>query len=327
MTSKPNGSRPGRREGCPLCGSSNVVVRETIRFQDLRRLYLEAAKIDIQDCLHQRYEGDWFELSRCWNCGLEYYPKELEGNHTLYEHLGKNDYYYMSDKWEFREAMRWIPEKGAVLEVGCGFGSFLEGVKHAYPHTTLVGLESTPQAAAVARSKGLDVRTQSLDDLLAEPQRYDVVCAFQVLEHLSNPVSFLASIFACLRKDGRCVITVPNPEGFTKFVVNDFGNMPPHHLSKWSANVFRWVAARYGLELSVLSAEPVAGYHRAWYRQTYFMRWVSQFLGIQWKRIELGLSYKALNRLIREADKMLPTFLWRYDRTPGHTLLAVFHIK
>jgi len=309
---------------CPLCLARDNPILETISFESLRQVYLKSAQFDIETCLRQPYQSSVLQLTRCQSCGLEFYPTVLEGNETLYEHFGKADYYYMADKWEFREALKWIKDSRAVLEVGCGTGVFMEMVRERFPEKRLVGLEYNQTASAIARNKGFDVRAQSIEELASGAEQFDAVCAFQVLEHVPNPDSFLKAVVGCLRGKGVCVLTVPNPDSFTKFAVNDFGNMPPHHLTRWSQNVMRWVAVHHGLEIASLKEEPVAAYHREWYRVTHLARVLSAVLGIRWGRIETGFGHKVFNYACRVIDRAVPKSLWRYNRFPGHTLLAVF---
>lgn len=230
----------------------------------------------------------------------------------------------MADKWEFREALKWIKDSQTVLEVGCGTGVFMEMVREYFPEKRLVGLEYNQTASAIARNKGFDVRAQSIEELASAAEQFDAVCAFQVLEHVPNPDSFLKAMFGCLRERGVCILTVPNPDCFTQFAVNDFGNMPPHHLTRWSRNVMQWVANHHGLEIASLAEEPVAAYHREWYRRTHLVRVLSAVMGIRWGRIEPGFGHKVFYFLCRMIDRVVPKSLWRYNRFPGHTLFAAF---
>jgi len=309
---------------CPLCLARDHQILDTVSYESLRRVYLKSAQFDIETCLHQPYQSAVLQLTRCQSCGLEFYPIELQGDETLYEHFGKADYYYMADKWEFREALNWIKDSRSVLEVGCGTGVFLDMVRECFPEKKLIGLEYNQTASTIARNKGFDVRAQSIEELASAAEQFDAVCAFQVLEHVPNPDSFLKAIFGCLRERGVCILTVPNPDCFTKFAVNDFGNMPPHHLTRWSRNVMRWVANHHGLEIASLAEEPVATYHREWYRRTHLVRVLSAVMGIRWGRIEPGFGHKVFYFLCRVIDRAVPKSLWRYDRFPGHTLFAAF---
>ena len=58
---------------------------------------------------------------------------------------------------------------------------------------------------------GFDIYELMLDELKKKTdQRFDVICAFQVLEHISNPREFLEDIISLLRPSGKILLAVPN---------------------------------------------------------------------------------------------------------------------
>ncbi len=74
------------------------------------------------------------------------------------------------------------PSAGAVLEVGCGSGTYIHAAAKANPSLRFVGLEPQPSIAALARENmrqwGLTERVDILDTGLMEheqPGRYDIV--------------------------------------------------------------------------------------------------------------------------------------------------------
>lgn len=309
---------------CVLCDSDSVSVIDRLSFRELRQLYFETCEVDISRCLDRPYENPDVDLYRCTECGLEFYPSSLKGSARLYEALARFDYYYMDDKWEFRVALEDIKDSQSVLEVGCGTGFFLDQIARAYRGTTLMGLELNRDALEISRQNGLFVQAKSIEQFSGEHAcSFDVVCALQVLEHVSNPHSFLEAAFRCLKRGGLCVLTVPNALGFTQYAVNDFGNMPPHHLTRWTTGVMQKIAVRHSVSLERIVLEPVARYHKEWYRDTLTVRTVSKILGLRWNRIELGTRYRIVLGLCRRLSRMIPSSLWKYSY-PGHTLYVSF---
>lgn len=323
MTERQAGERPAA--SCPLCGSGRVETIDQFAFRDLRHLYFEACEIDIAECVGQPYDRDLVDLSRCGACGLEFYPEALVGTEKLYEGLAKWDYYYMHDKWEFELAAVDVKEAEGVLEIGCGPGLFLARLREMYPAKKAKGLELNEAAVRTCRGKGLDVEARTVEEFARDHEGdFDAVCAFQVLEHVAAPGRFLEAAFKCLRPGGLCIVSVPNARGFTGYAVNDFGNMPPHHLSRWTADVMRTVAARQAATLERLVEEPVAEYHKDWYRDTLTVRALSKVLGLRWGRIERRLPYRLLLSVSRRLQRASPAWLWRYRHHAGHTLYASF---
>jgi SAM-dependent methyltransferase len=112
-----------------------------------------------------------------------------------------------------RAVARIRPE--SILDVGCGQGSI--GVRLA-ERARYLGVEPDARAAAVARSRIVPRGGTVLDgDHRAVPDgtHYDVVCAFEVLEHLDDDAAMLAVWASSVRPGGHLLVTVPAwPERF-----------------------------------------------------------------------------------------------------------------
>ena len=65
------------------------------------------------------------------------------------------------------------------------------------------------------------------------PGHYDAVTSFQVLEHVTEPASFLRACVKALRPGGRLLLGVPNNDSFLGLLEDNWLNMPPHHMSLW----------------------------------------------------------------------------------------------
>jgi 2-polyprenyl-3-methyl-5-hydroxy-6-metoxy-1,4-benzoquinol methylase len=88
-----------------------------------------------------------------------------------------------------------------LLDVGCGFGYFLDLARsHGYE---VHGVEVTPVLAVEARRRyGIDVWPTALHDAPAECEVYDVVTAWDVLEHCPDPHAAIADIVLRLKPGG-----------------------------------------------------------------------------------------------------------------------------
>ena len=79
----------------------------------------------------------------------------------------------------------------------------------------------------------------------ADPdRRFDVVCAFQVLEHVADPLAFIAEAKARLNPGGLLFIGVPNRESYVGRLRDFPLDMPPHHVMRWSRRALAALACR-----------------------------------------------------------------------------------
>jgi len=101
------------------------------------------------------------------------------------------------------------PPKGArLLEIGCGTGHNL-AMLGDFGHVD--ALEFDEEARSVAeRRLGREIMRAPLPELAGVPDRhYDLIGAFDVIEHIDDDRSAIASIAAKLKPGGKFVMTVP----------------------------------------------------------------------------------------------------------------------
>lgn len=109
--------------------------------------------------------------------------------------------------WALR---RHFPRIHRYLEIGCGTGYVLAGVAQAYPQAELTGSEvfsiGLPFAAArVKQAELLQMDARHIPYV----EEFDVIGAFDVLEHIEEDEIVLTQMLQALRPGGGIVITVP----------------------------------------------------------------------------------------------------------------------
>jgi SAM-dependent methyltransferase len=103
------------------------------------------------------------------------------------------------------------PEGLDVLEVGCGQGGFGARLARRYRY---VGVEPDPSSCAVARARlaaagGTGEVRQGDLGALGPDERFDVVCAFEVIEHIDDDEQALRAWADRLRPGGRLLLSTP----------------------------------------------------------------------------------------------------------------------
>lgn len=100
------------------------------------------------------------------------------------------------------------PKNARVLEIGCGTG---HNLKMLGEFGTVDGLEIDEAARSLAEKRaGHEIYSAPLPELAGIPEHhYDVVGAFDVIEHIPDDVGAMASIARLLKPGGKLVMTVP----------------------------------------------------------------------------------------------------------------------
>lgn len=166
------------------------------------------------------YPGD-FSMRRCSGCGLLFNSPRLD-DAELGKLYGRNYYFFM--RQDARELRRIVPmvqrtvslvaERIAVkrsLDVGCGRG-YLPAVMQKLGWDAR-GVEISPDAADYGRQRfGLDVFTGTIEQYAGSPeaQKFPLVSAIDVLEHVPSPDSFVDASARSVERGGWLIIDTPN---------------------------------------------------------------------------------------------------------------------
>jgi len=109
------------------------------------------------------------------------------------------------------EALVHLPERGRLLEVGCGAGRFLCALRLARPALALAGTDVSRAALArlAARAPEIETRPGSGARLPAADGEFDAVLVMDVLEHVGEPDRLLGEVRRVLAPAGILHLHVP----------------------------------------------------------------------------------------------------------------------
>jgi 2-polyprenyl-3-methyl-5-hydroxy-6-metoxy-1,4-benzoquinol methylase len=96
-----------------------------------------------------------------------------------------------------------------ILDVGCFDGGFLAFLGDAYRRS---GIEIQPQAAQRAADRGVEIVGSDLATLDGLRNRYDVVVALDVIEHVADPKAFLRALASVTKPEGTIIIATGNTD-------------------------------------------------------------------------------------------------------------------
>ncbi|MCX7771185.1 MAG: class I SAM-dependent methyltransferase [Proteobacteria bacterium] len=193
---------------CPLCDSKKYEVLYEPWVNELDPLKLYGAGTGVQGT--QR-------LVKCIACGLIYenprYPEDiiLKGYISTNESLHDSQYENRVNSF-YKTMMKLkgeLPPKGAkVLDIGTAGGAFLEaGKRFGYE---VYGLEPSQFLVREGKKRGLNIYQGTINDHPFEENTFDMVCLWDVLEHLTEPKQALTKIRKLLKREGVLLINYPD---------------------------------------------------------------------------------------------------------------------
>ena len=105
---------------------------------------------------------------------------------------------------------RYTPTFRSLLESGCGTGFVLSGIASSFPEARLVGTEVFVEGLAFARGRAPGAELMQMDArALPYADEFDVVAAFDVIEHIDEDELVLRNLYRATRPGGHCLLSVP----------------------------------------------------------------------------------------------------------------------
>jgi 2-polyprenyl-3-methyl-5-hydroxy-6-metoxy-1,4-benzoquinol methylase len=227
---------------CPLCGNTE----NRLKIKEKEFLVSECASCGFVFLVNPPDESEIYE---------DYYKIEF----TAEDYGGNSKYDFLNRIFEINTQRVSLLKNSInnfenikLLDIGCGSGLFLKSCKDAGINGT--GIDVSNNALTFAReSFGLDVSAKSVDELLNEGEKFDVITLWHVLEHFLNPVEELKKIRSLLDDNGLLFIEVPNFNSI-KFRLSGYkwkgGNHPLYHRSFFTVKSLSEVLKKAGFSES-----------------------------------------------------------------------------
>lgn len=182
------------------------------------------------------------KILECTNCSLVYLSSMEHINELHYEESGMHDgevpnveSWLKETQFDDERRYRFIKDKITnknVLDFGCGAAGFLDYAKTSASNIDGVELELYLQESF--NERGLTVYP-SLQAAQNNNLKYDLITAFHVIEHLSDPISILKQLSELLDEKGEMIIEVPNSNDA---LLGLYDSKPFQSFTYWSQHLF-----------------------------------------------------------------------------------------
>jgi len=144
---------------------------------------------------------------------------------------------------------------GVIGDIGAGFGIFLEELAKSWPLSRKVAIEPSLEMAEICKSKQLEVVPCAIEDVQGWDGKFNLMTAYELLEHLYSPADFIERVARLLRPGGHLLITTLNGEGFDIQILWGASKSvsPPHHLNFFNPCSLRRLLESKGFEIVELA--------------------------------------------------------------------------
>jgi 2-polyprenyl-3-methyl-5-hydroxy-6-metoxy-1,4-benzoquinol methylase len=141
-----------------------------------------------------------------------------------------------------------------LLDIGCAMGILLEEARRVGVRAT--GIDISRDAVIYCRKKKLDVLEGTLSSIGGKLHNnsFDVVTAFEIIEHERNPLEMMRRVHTLLKNDGIAVLTTPNHDSFWRKIMGKWwvGYRHSEHVTFWDPTTLRELFQRAGFKNSTI---------------------------------------------------------------------------
>jgi len=176
-----------------------------------------------------------------------------------------------------------LPEKGELLDFGCGNGVFTEVLKHALPQWKIYGCDISEVAISHAKKRFLDGEffISDNDNPYLVNKKFDFIFSHHVLEHVFDIRKTLIEINSFLKPNGNMLLILPcGNQGSLEFNV---ANLRTDGINKEMENRFFYEDVGHVRRLTTSQITALLNEHniklaKAYYSNQYSgaIKWITQ---------------------------------------------------
>lgn len=144
----------------------------------------------------------------------------------------------------------------SLLDIGCALGILLEESREQGIEAT--GIDVSADAVEYCREKGLMVFQGTLTTAqLPAGKHFDVITAFEVIEHEQDPLGMMRRVYKILNNGGVAIVTTPNHDSLWRKIMGKWwvGYQHPEHINFFTAQSLKELFKRAGFSSVVVKKD------------------------------------------------------------------------
>ena len=239
---------------CPVC-ENEVPFIPTDRYRTYRHLKCDQCEAEFAWPRKGYDYNQAYEQGKSDVAQYDHYISSLDPEKSYLGYISNIRFQ------KVREFLEQIPSKKTLLDIGCANGFFVRYAREigfqAY------GLDASASAIEWGEKhfglRGYLVTGQGLEDLpLHFPKKFQVITAFEVIEHLEEPLDFVQKIYEKLEEGGLFIFSTPNRKTTGRilgvkdervYFIGGERDEPPDHLSRFTGVSHKKLLEKAGFKI------------------------------------------------------------------------------
>jgi len=174
----------------------------------------------------------------------DYYAIESNYDNMLFK--GRKPFHYIFWKRKLKKLIR----NGTLLDIGCGKGFFLEYMSKFY---SIAGMDVSKYAILESKKRldNVPLCVADTTNLCFKSEIFDIVTAFDIIEHVNNPKQMFDECYAILKPEGLIVLTTPNMDSIGRKLKQGewFGYRDTTHVSLFYPDEWKKLLEASGFQI------------------------------------------------------------------------------
>lgn len=238
---------------CILCGTKEFKTRPGVVRDDPKLSVLECLACGLVSLSSKQHISTNFYQDSGMH-GDEVYPIEMWLRDTEKDDLRRFN------------SLKECISNSSLLDFGCGAGGFLR-LAHGVA-TRAVGVELEKRVIDHWQHE-----MSIIDDLYTLDEKFDIITAFHVFEHLIDPIASLRKLATYLKPGGRIVIEVPNANDI---LLQTYQSVPFSQFTYWSQHIHLFNANNMNKLANLAGLKCITTKHLQRYPLSNHLHWLAK---------------------------------------------------